>query len=347
MKKELTIADLATLTSSEVLGDPNFVISGVNDLESAMAHEASFCDNLRYEKMGEASNAGVIFISRQASKVPGKNYLITSAPSLAFQKALLFFMPKVESGFTAIHPTAAIHPDAIIGSHVTIGPHAVIDARAQIGQNTVIGAGCFVGAESILGESCILHPKVIIRENCCLGKGVIIQSGAVIGSCGFGYYTDSKGKHHHLEQLGKVILEDDVEIGANTTIDRARFKETIIGKGTKIDNLVQIAHGVSVGKDCLIVSQVGIAGSSKIGNNCILAGQVGVVGHISIGSSIVLTARSAASKSIAKPGIYAGAPAIPLKEHHENLAFGRNIKKLAEKIKKLEEKVTESENATS
>jgi UDP-3-O-[3-hydroxymyristoyl] glucosamine N-acyltransferase len=184
----------------------------------------------------------------------------------------------------------------------------------------------------------MLHPKVTIRETCILGDRVVIQSGAVIGSCGFGYHTDEKGHHIALEQLGCVVLEDDVEIGANTTIDRARLKETRIGRGTKVDNLVQIAHQVIMGEDCLVVSQTGIAGSTKVGNHCVFGGQVGIIGHLTIGSKVMLAARSATAKSILEPGIYSGAPAIPIKEHNEWLVLTRNIKSLVQRVKSLESK---------
>lgn len=342
MKKELTLADLAALTSSEVIGNPHHVINGVNDLEAASSSEVSFCENPRYEKIHETSHAGAIFISPNVVRCQDKNYLIHPTPSLAFQKAIAFFIPAIKSGFSGIHPSAIIHTDATIGENVTIGPQVVIDAHVHIGSATVIEAGCYIGPKTTIGQNCHIRARATIAENCQIGNRVIIQSGAVIGSNGFGYHTDSKGKHHYLEQLGKVIIEDDVEIGANTTIDRSRFKHTLIGKGTKVDNLVQIAHSVEIGPDCLIVSQVGIAGSTKIGSNCILAGQVGVVGHITLASQVVLTARSAASKSITKAGIYSGAPAMPMKEYQEMMAMTRNIKRLSDKIKKLEDKAPES-----
>lgn len=334
-----TLASLAELTSSECIGNPHYVISGVDELMTATQADVSFLENPRYEERMRSSQAGAVFIHPDVKREEGKNYLVTKNPSLAFQQALLVFIPKTSSGFKGIHPTALIHETATLGADVTVGPYAVIDQEVVIGERTVIGAGCSIGAKSRLGHDCLLHPRATVRENCFLGNHVIIQSGAVIGSCGFGYFTDPKGKHTFLEHRGVVVLEDHVEVGANTTIDRGRIKETRIGKGTKIDNLVQIAHQVSMGEDCLVVSQVGIAGSTKIGNNCVFGGQVGIIGHLTIGPQVMFAARSAAGKSITTPGIYAGAPALPIKEHNEITVLTRNIKSLVKRVKELEEKL--------
>lgn len=335
--KSFTLKELAALTSSELVGDENHRITGVDDLESATTSHLSFLDNPKYTSQMEKSQAGAIIVLPSAQRVEGKNYLLNAAPTLAFQKVIHLFLPKIPSGFLGVHPTAVIHPSVQLGKDVTIAPHVVIDQGCIIGDRTTIDPGVCIGPQVTIGADCRLHANAVIREGSKLADRVTIQPGAVIGSCGFGYYTDSKGKHHPLEQRGCVVIEEDVEIGANTTIDRARFKSTRIGKGTKIDNLVQIAHQVTLGEDNLIVSQVGIAGSTKTGRNVIVGGQVGIIGHSTLADGVMLAARAAVSKSLTEPGIYSGAPAIPIQEFNEHFVLLRNIKKLVARVKKLEE----------
>lgn len=341
--KTYTVAELSELTGAKVIGDATHTITGVESLEAAQSNDAAFLDNPKYEQQLKASAAGVIFIPPHVKPEEQKNYLVIDQPSLAFQKIIELFIKPAESGFHHIHATAAIHSDASIGKNVVIGPYVVIDKNAVIGDRCHIGAHSFIGPETVIGNDCVFHARVTVHDKAIIGNRVILQSGSVIGSTGFGYVSDNKtGKHHPLAHLGRVVIEDEVEIGANTTIDRARFKETRIGKGTKIDNLVQIAHQVSVGENNLIVSQVGIAGSTKTGKNVILAGQVGVVGHITIGDNVILAARSALSKSLLKAGIYSGAPAVPVKEFNEQVVYVKNIKKLAKRLQELEKMLAKS-----
>ncbi|NGX60943.1 MAG: UDP-3-O-acylglucosamine N-acyltransferase [Chlamydiae bacterium] len=338
--KSYTLSTLTQLTDSELVGDPEVEIQGVDDLETAGPGEATFLENSRYQRLLRTSKAGVIFISPDILQEKGHNYLVTPHPSLTFQKVIELFLQTPPSGFSEIDPRAVIHPEAQIGEGVSIAPNAVIDRGARIGDRTSIGPGVSIGAEVVIGSDSLLHPNVVVREGSQIGDRVVIQPGAVIGSCGFGYYTTPQGKHLHLSQLGIVILEDDVEIGANTTIDRARFKTTRIRRGTKIDNQVQIAHQVELGEHNIIVSQVGIAGSTKTGRHVVMGGQVGVVGHIEITDGVTIAARSGVSKGIKKSGIYMGIPAAPVKEfstHHLQL---RSIGKIAKRLKALEEKLS-------
>ena len=332
-----TLEQIAELTQSLLVAQADYIITNLEDLESATSSDASFLANPRYEQQMRKSKAGVIFVTPHQTLIEGKNFLINQNPSRAFQILLEAFYPEEQrkSGFVGIHPTAVIHETASVDHLATIGPHAVIDRGVKIGAHTVISAGVFVGAYAEIGENCFIHPRVIIRERCFLGKRVVIQPGAVIGSCGFGYTTEKDGKHTSLKQVGNVVIEDDVEIGANTTIDRARFKTTRIGRGTKIDNLVQIAHGVVIGEDNLIVAQVGVAGSSKTGRNVTLAGQSAVVGHVQIADNTIVAARGAVTKSL-PTGIFSGAPAIPLKEFNEQVIHVRNLGKLTKRILRLE-----------
>jgi len=335
-----TLKELAELTKSELVGDPKHTILNVASLESAGPEDISFLANpkhqpVRYLQAMRDSGAGAVFISPDVQQEEGKNYLVHSDPSQAFQTILEKFYddPEIYTGFSDIHPSAVIHESAKIGENINIGPNAVIEKEVQIGNGSTVGAGTYIGPKSCIGENCIIHPNVTIREQVLIGNRVIIQPGVVIGSCGFGYATDQRGKHSKLKQLGTVSIEDDVEIGANTTIDRARFTETRIGSGTKIDNLVQIAHGVEVGSNCFIIGQTGIAGSTKIGNHVILAGQVAVNGHIEICDQVMVAAKSGISKSIHKPGKYGGVPAVPIHEYNRTMVHLRNIGKIIKELK--------------
>lgn len=342
--RHYTLRELATLTQSELIGDAEHLITGVEDLEMASQSEAAFLENPRYEKLLKPSQAGVILISPSTTPIDHRNFLVTPHPSFAFQKVIELFIQDTDSGFSGIHPTAVIHPTAQLSEGVVIGPYSVIERDVKIGSFSIIDAHVFIGAESKIGSMCRLYSRATIREKCEVGNRVIIQPGAVIGSCGFGYFTDpATGKHISLKQLGKVILEDEVEIGANTTIDRARFKTTRIKKGSKIDNLVQIGHQVEIGEDNLIVAQVGIAGSTKTGKHVVVGGQVGVAGHLIIADGIMIAARAGVTKSLQQPGAYSGAPALPLKEAHEQFVQLRSFGRWLKRFKELEAKIAKYE----
>lgn len=342
----LTLAQLAEITGATVVGDPSATIEGVADLSSATPSDISFLSPTQfegsfksYEKAMRKSKAGAIFVSKEVDLPSDKMFLVSADPSQSFQKTVELFHPQIKSGFDSVHPSAVIHPTAKIGTNVTVGPCAVIDRDVVIGEGTIIGAQVFVGAETKIGAGCILHPHSTVREGCTLGNRVQLQPGAVIGSCGFGYTTDANGIHTKIEQLGAVILEDDVEIGANTTIDRARFTKTIIRAGTKIDNLVQIAHGVEVGPSNLIVGQSGIAGSTKTGRNVVLAGQVAVNGHIELADQVMVAARSAVMKSLKKPGKYIGEPAVPYADFRRHFMHLLRLDRYAKRIAALETQI--------
>ncbi len=349
--KQFTIKQLAEMTGCEFIGDGSLLISGVAPLESARDYEASFFGNARYVDALKSSKAGLICIdpdSLAREKVPGRNYLITDNPSLTFQQLVVAILQpsNFQSGFTGIDATARIHPSVTLGKGVTVGPYAVIDQNCEIGDNTRIDALASIGPGVTIGQKCHFHPHVVVREACRIGDRVILQPGAVIGSCGFGYSTSAIGVHTKIEHFGIVVLEDDVEIGANTTIDKARFQETLIGVGSKIDNQVQIGHNVIIGKHNMIVSQVGIAGSSKTGNNVTLGGQTGVAGHIEIGDRTTVAAVSGVTKSLPADGLFQGTPAIPLLQYKRQSVhvktlpgYVKELRELTEKVRKLEEKL--------
>ncbi len=346
--KRYTLAQLAQMTNNRLVGDPHHVITGVDDLESALESDISFLSNPRYNSQMQQSKAGAICIHENMTLMEGKNFLVSSDPSRTFQMIVeLFFQPKNLCGFEGVHPTAVIHPQARIAKGVTIGPYAIIDSGAHIQEDTKIGPFVYVGCDVKIGKNCLLHAHSVIREHCILEDRVILQPGAIIGSCGFGYTTNAKGEHIKLEQLGNVVLEEDVEIGANTTVDRARFKTTRISKGSKIDNLVQIGHNVQIGPHNIIVSQTGVAGSSKTGRNVVMGGQAGIVGHVEIADFVMIATRGGVSKSITKTGKYGGGPVMELADYNRQQVHLRKIEEYVERIEALEEKLQELQQRLS
>lgn len=353
-KKSFTLQELAELTHSKLVGDPSHRISQVADLESAGVEDISFLNKLsfgqasRYEQAMRKSAAGAIFVHPDVSLDSGKNYLLSDDPSRSFQQVLeiLHGSSRELSGFQDIHSTAVIHSTAKIGAGVRIGPYAVVDQEAIIGDRVFLGAHTYIGPGTIIGNESIIHPHVTVREQCQIGHRVVLQPGCVIGSCGFGFTTDNQGKHQKLNQVGNVIIEDDVEVGANTTIDRSRFKSTVIGRGTKLDNLVQIGHGARLGRDNMIVSQTGIAGSTETGRHVIMGGQCGITGHLKICDGVILIAKSGVDKSITEAGRYGGSPVVPLGEHNRTAVHLRNIDKHVKEIKSLSARLQKLEENT-
>lgn len=335
-----SLKKLAQLTGSAFWGDPNFEVHYFNTLQEAGNLEVSFLANKRYLQQAKSSKAGILCVDKQFAPCAGKNYLVSDNPAVTFNKIIALFSDyKVpSSGFEGIHPSAIIHESAKLAQDVSIGPNTVICKNVTIGQGTVIEAQCFIGANCSIGEKCSFRPRVTLEYNTQCGDSVILQSGAVIGSDGFGYIPDEKKQYRKLVHLGNVVLEDNVEIGANTTIDRARFAETRVQKGTKIDNLVQIGHNVDIGKNCVIVSQVGVAGSTKIGNYVSIGGQVGIIGHVAISDNVRIAAKAGVSKSLSE-GDYFGIPAIKAKKFYRREAIVRGLedwkKKIEEKLEKL------------
>ena len=337
---ERTLKELSIITGSELIGNPDYLIHGVDELQSATPDEISFFSNIKYRELLKKTNAGAICVDHKTELTQGRNYLVSDNPSAVFQKLIPLFVHNADvSGFIGIHPSAIIHPTTQIGKDVQIGPLVVIDRNCIIGDGTRIASGVSINPEVTIGQNTVIYSNATIREGTKIGNRVVLQSGVVIGGCGFGYITDEKGSHKKVKHFGIVVLEDDVEIGSNTTIDRARFKETRVRKGSKIDNLVMIAHNVSIGEDNLIIAQTGVAGSAKTGKRVILAAQSGLVGHIEVADGVILMARGAFSKSITEGGAYGGAPAIPIKEYHEQVIHAKRLKTYAEKLKSLEKKI--------
>ena len=339
-----TLREIAGLIDGEVIGDDQTVITGFSGIKEAQDGDIVFLANPKYFPLAEKTKASAILVARHTS-VPGKNIIRTDNPSLAFSKIVSLSDSHGIKPVHGIHKTAVIASDVKLGRDAGVGPHVVIEEGAIIGDGTVILAGSYVGHHTVIGNHCLFYPNVTIREKVTIHNRVIIHSGTVVGSDGFGY-IDVEGTHVKIPQVGTVEIEDDVEIGANVTIDRARFDKTFIGRGTKIDNLVQIAHNVIIGEGCIIVSQVGISGSTRVGKGAILAGQAGIVGHLTIGEGAVVAAQSGVSKSVPPHTQVWGFPAKPhakaleINAHTQRLpVYVKTIQELKKRIEVLEEKM--------
>jgi UDP-3-O-[3-hydroxymyristoyl] glucosamine N-acyltransferase len=332
-----TLKELAALCGGELLGDPAQKISGAASLSDAGPGEITFYAHPRYMSRLRKTGAAAVFVPLDFSEQTAAAQIRVANPSKAFEQVVLKLAPKPIAFAAGVHPTAVVDPTAKIGNGVSIQPHAVIESGAEIGDNTVIGAASYVGHESIIGESCLIYPNVTIRERTRIGARVILHSGAVIGADGFGFeFVD--GRYQKIPQVGIVQIDDDAEIGANTTIDRARFGRTWIQEGVKIDNLVQIAHNVIVGKNSIIAAQTGISGSTRIGEKVMMAGQVGVIGHLTIDDNTMIAAQSGISKDL-PGGAWFGSPAVPLPEAKRQIAWIHRLGKLFDRVKAIEKKL--------
>jgi UDP-3-O-[3-hydroxymyristoyl] glucosamine N-acyltransferase len=340
---ELSLNDLAALVGGELVsGGSEFALTGVAALEEAGPTEISFLGNEKYRQQFLETKAGVVIVPmvvEPAMAPSGVALLRVENPSTEFTKVIghfaeqkAAFTPGIEAG-AHVSPAATVDPKT-----VRVGAGAVVEAGAVIGSGCEIGSGAVIGRNVKIGENCLIYPNVTIRECCELGDRVIIQPGAVIGSDGFGYDFVA-GRHEKTPQVGIVVLENDVEIGANTTIDRARFGKTVIGEGTKVDNLVQIAHNVVIGKHCLLIALSGLAGSCKLGNYVTVAAQSGVGGHVELGDQIILAGGSGISKSLKTPGVYFGTPARPMRQEMRARASLARLPKLREELKRLQARV--------
>lgn len=333
------LSEIAVIIDGEVVGDEDIYISGICGIKEAKDGDITFLANPKYAPLMKETKASAIITSFDIESAP-KPIIRTKNPSLAFTKLIQIFSPVNIRHPKGIDKSAFISDTAMIGKDVAVGAHAYISNGVQIKDATIIYAGTFIGEDSKIGRNSLVYPNVTIRENVTIQDRVIIHSGTVIGSDGFGYES-VEGVHHKIPQIGTVVVEDDVEIGANVAIDRARFGKTIIGAGTKIDNLVHVAHNVVIGKNCIIVAQVGISGSTTLGDNVVLAGQVGTVGHITIGDNAIVMAQSGVSKSVPANTHMFGYPARPLDEAKRiNAAIGL-LPKLYDKVKKLEKEISE------
>jgi len=337
-----TLKEIAQLIDGEVVGDSGTVITGISGIREAEEGDLTFLANPRYAPLMDTTRAAAIITSRETADAP-KPIIRTANPSLAFAKIISIMMPNDQQFPSGIHPAAVIGKDVKLGRDVAIQAYAVLDDGVSVGDRTIIYSGAYVGYNAKIGCDCLIYPNVVLREKVVLGDRVVIHPGTCVGSDGFGF-ASVNGEHRKIPQIGTVVIEDDVEIGANVTIDRARFGKTVIGRGTKIDNLVQIAHNVIVGQNTLIIAQAGISGSTVIGNNVTIAGQAGLVGHITVGDNSVLAAQAGVTKSVPANICVSGYPAKPHDEAKRLNAFVSRLPQIVDELKKLQEKINQLES---
>jgi len=345
--RQMTIGDIAKLLEAELIGDAQTVITGVASLDSATPGTISFIEHDRLLKTALTSSATALIapaeladkLGRAGGTSPSKPMVLTGNPRLAFTKVMEVLQP-LHMPEAGIHPTAIIEPDAYIGTGVTIREYCYVGHHAHIGDGVVLYPHVVVGDGAQIGNASTLFPSVVLSHHVHIGERVRIHSGSVIGGDGFGYVPDG-GKHRKVPQIGTVIIEEDVEIGANVCIDRATMGATRVGAGTKIDNLVQVAHNVQIGRNCLLCGQVGLSGSVIIGDDSVLAGQVGVRDHIKVGKGAVVGARAALMSDVGDGEFVAGAPAVPHREHMKMEASTRRLPEALRTLRNLERQMKE------
>jgi len=340
-----TLAELARELGAELVGDGSVRIEGVAGIKEAQPGDITFIANSRYDSYLDETRASAVICARgtRSTHIP---LLQVDNPYLAFQRMVRIFRPDAYRPAPGVHATAVVSADATLGAEVAIGPWCVIEAGAKIGDRVVIMAGGYVGHAVRIGEDTFLYPHVTVREECVIGARCILHPGVVVGSDGFGFAFDN-GRYHKVPQVGTVILGDDVEIGANTTIDRATTHATQIGDGTKIDNLVQIGHNVTTGKNCIIVAQVGISGSTELADHVTLAGQSGVGGHLKIGAGTTVAGKAGVTSSVEAGQTVGGFPAVPHNAWKRLMILFTRLPQLFKRTQGLEERVARLEQATS
>lgn len=337
-----TVRELAEAVRGEVVGDGDLVIHAAAPLHEAKDGDITFVEHEKYLTRWHASTAAAAVVSRDFP-VNGKTVIRVQEPLPAFIMVVEKLHPRKESSVLGIHPSAVVHPSAKLGPDVSIGPHAVIGEGCEIGARCTILTGVVIGDQCRLGDDVRLHPNVVLYSYTVVGNRVTIHANSVIGADGFGYRTQ-QGRHAKIPQLGCVLIEDDVEIGSCTTIDRATFGATRIGTGTKIDNLVMIGHNCQIGRNNLIVGQVGIAGSSSTGDYVVLAGQVGIADHVHIGDRSLVGAQSGVTKDLPGDQRFWGSPARPEQAYKRTLAALEKISELRRILRQLQDALGLTDN---
>jgi len=340
---EKTLGELARLVGGELQGDSEFQISGVAGLEDAQVNQISFVVGPKYVRKAHESKAGALIVPPKLIDI-NKPVIISDNPYLAFAKILSLFAPKPRPSL-GVSSKAHIGAEVKLGDNISIHPNVYVGESAVLGDRVNLHGGVYVGSEVYIGHDTTLYPNVTVLDRCIIGDRVTIHSGTVVGSDGFGFAQDGNS-YFKIPQIGIVQIDDDVEIGANCTIDRATMGRTWIQRGVKIDNLVQIAHNVVVGEDSIIIAQVGISGSTTVGKNVILAGQVGVTGHLEIGDRVRVGAQSGIAKSIPPGQTVSGSPAISHRDWLKNCQILSRLPELRKKIISLEKRLAAIEQAT-
>ncbi|MFO7530357.1 MAG: UDP-3-O-(3-hydroxymyristoyl)glucosamine N-acyltransferase [Marinobacter sp.] len=337
-EKSYRLGDIAKALGAELKGDPEVRITGLATLSAADPGQISFLANPAYGKYLADTRASAVILSPAAAQDAPTNLLLLDNPYLGYARLSHWFDPAPVPA-PGVHASAVVESSARIADSASIGPNAVIEAEAEIGENVVIGAGSIIGARCRIGRDTVIRPRATLAHDVVVGQRCHILSGAVIGSDGFGF-ANEKGAWHRIAQLGSVVLGDDVEVGANTTIDRGALDNTVIGDGVKLDNLIQIAHNVHIGEHSAMAAMVGIAGSTRIGRHCVFGGASGVAGHLEIADQVHLTGMTLVTGHIREPGVYSsGTSADTNRQWRKNAVRFRQLDVLARRVKELEKKL--------
>ncbi len=334
---ELTVSQVAKYIDGKVEGDESAVIFGVAKIEDAGEGEISFISNPKYAKYIDSTQASAVIVGYDFPATE-KTIIRTENPYVAFLKLLSYFHPQKEMLEEGIHATAVVHPSVFVGEDTRIGANVVIGKNSVIGKDCRIFPNVVIGEDVQVGDKTTIYANVTIREQVHIGRKVIIHSGTVIGSDGFGFAREGE-VYQKIPQVGIVIIEDEVEIGANCTIDRATLGQTIICRGCKLDNLIQVAHNVVIGENTVIAAQSGVAGSTKVGKNTIIGGQVGIVGHIELSDNIIIGAQSGVTKNFPEKSVLFGYPARPIMQAKREEAALRKLPQLLKRISELERQI--------
>jgi UDP-3-O-[3-hydroxymyristoyl] glucosamine N-acyltransferase len=337
---QFTLGRIAEALGATLEGDPARLILGVAPLDAAGPEHVSFLSHARHARAAAGSAAGALVVGREVSGLP-QALLRVDSPQAAMIALLRMFHPEPAS-VPGVHPTAVVAAGAYVHPSAAVGACAVIERDARVGARSKIGALCFVGAGAALGDDVTLHPRVVVQEGVVIGDRVVVHAGAVLGADGFGYAFDGTA-HRKIPQVGGLRIGDDVEIGANTTIDRATLGETRIGRGSKIDNLVQVGHNCDVGENVILVAQVGVSGSCTIGDRTVVAGQVGIADHVTVGAGAVLTAKSGVPNDVPPGEVWGGLPCRPVAETRRIWAAEALLPELVRKFRALEKRVRDLE----
>ena len=335
-----SLKELAEYVGGKVIGDGEMIISSVSTLENAGAGQITFLSNERYEPMLKTTGAGAVIVGKESECSAA--LLVADDPYYAFRQIVVLLHGHREHPVVGISDKASVSASAVLGDGCQVGDFVTISDDAKIGANCYFYPGVFVGPGAEIGDDCIVYPNVVIFDGTLIGSRVIIQANATIGQDGYGFATH-KGEHHKIPQIGKVILEDDVEIGSNATIERATLEDTVIGKGSKLGDLVAIGHGTKVGPYCLLVPQVGVAGSTTLGHHCVVGGQAGVVGHIKIGDLVRIGAKSGVMNNIPDGVTVIGSPAMEVNKAKRVYGSMPGLPDMRKRIKKLEKAIARLE----
>lgn len=349
MSNNYTLSELAELVNGAIHGEAGCRVVSLASISNAESGDLSYLDNRNFEKELSTTKAGCVLVDRSIKTPDALNVIRVDQPLAAWAAILELFHPRKQL-FEGVSPAAHIGEDVSIGEGAGVGPGTWIGDGASIGAGTEIYPGVTIGPATAIGDNSLIYPGVHVYHDCSIGNRVIIHSGAVIGADGFGFAQvntedpDEPVAHRKIQQIGTVIIEDDVEIGANSTIDRAALDTTLVARGTKIDNLVVIGHNVQTGRHCLLVSQVGIAGSARLGNYVTLAGQVGVGGHLEVGDGAIVGGQGGVMKNLAGGNVYLGTPALPVVTTKRIFALMKKLPEFRRKISRLEKRVEELES---